>query len=712
VNQEASKRGLSFESMGKGKGVEYGFVISNESKKVYGNILSTEMQDHIYQAVTKSLYQFYDSNGSKNFVILVDTIQNHFLVMPFEILKKVMYERRSGDSVHWDFHIYRNPYILRKTKLTLSEYQDNLELIFKEFENPPMIHSGIENEILSESLSSIYLSAYPNNNLEISKKAKILGWKQHPGQLAAGDFVFVFNTDRDTIECCFELKSISNDISAIWKGESENNIIYKYRWNTELKCDGLGITTETIYNFEPFNNDKKLFSLLIRNITPRSLEGIDYTAFRSFLSNKCEIPSDRYLLLLKQQDSKWDDKQYEYHFANTVANYKLVVPGAKSIFFHYDKNKMCFLGHGQISSVVDIGEAGKTKRGTPIIRKVAKHDFTELNVSEPKSAEFEDKIRVLPKFNIQNSIRRIPKSIFDLVVNEFQSEHPYTLEELSAKSFIEPNIFEEWEELLNDKKQIIFYGPPGTGKTFVATEFSKYLISKYGGTYEIVQFHPSYSYEDFVEGIKPRIKNGILEYAAEDAIFKKFCRRATLNSLEKYILIIDEINRGNLSKIFGELVYSLEYRGEEGRSRKQISLPYTNEHFTIPENIWIIGTMNSADRSIALVDYALRRRFYFIELMPNADILDAFFTVTPSLINKYRIIQFFKDINETITKDEKLGRHFQLGHSYFMRANMDEKMIKRIWRYAVKPILEEYYFEEQDQIDKFEQLLKQTIKTE
>lgn len=116
--------------MGKGKGVEYGFTISNESKNVYGNILSTEMKQGMYQAITKSLYQFYNSNGSKNFVILVDTVQNHFIVMPFGILKKVIYERKSGDSINWDFHIIRNPYILRKNKTDLSEYQDNLDIIF------------------------------------------------------------------------------------------------------------------------------------------------------------------------------------------------------------------------------------------------------------------------------------------------------------------------------------------------------------------------------------------------------------------------------------------------------------------------------------------------------------------------------------------------------------------------------------------------------
>src|SRR5205823_437816 len=131
----------------------------------------------------------------------------------------------------------------------------------------------------------------------------------------------------------------------------------------------------------------------------------------------------------------------------------------------------------------------------------------------------------------------------------------------------------------------------------------------------------------------------------------------------KYILVIDEINRANLPKVFGELIYSLEYRDEE----KAVTLPYTQESFSIPLNLWIIGTMNSADRSIALIDYALRRRFYFVELMPDVEILERFLTKNSIKLDKEHIKNFFNFINSAISNDERLGRHFQLGHSHFMK---------------------------------------------
>ena len=228
--------------------------------------------------------------------------------------------------------------------------------------------------------------------------------------------------------------------------------------------------------------------------------------------------------------------------------------------------------------------------------------------------------------------------------------------------------------------------PQGTGKTFLAMEFSKYLISKYGGEYKIVQFHPSYGYEEFIEGIKPKLTNGQLDYQPVDGIFKTLVKSAARNPTKRFIVIIDEVNRGNLSKIFGELIFSLEYRGYSNK----VILPYTNESFTIPDNLWIIGTMNSADRSIPLVDYALRRRFYFIEFMPDVEILykcllkDRY---QPLAVSADKIKLFFANLNKTIADDEKLGRHYQLGHSYLIKERLDEAKIRTIWKYDIIPLL-------------------------
>jgi len=304
----------------------------------------------------------------------------------------------------------------------------------------------------------------------------------------------------------------------------------------------------------------------------------------------------------------------------------------------------------------------------------------------------------------------IDEGLDDTLKNQqMKTRIPVTIEDLTKTTYLPIEKLKEIEALLIEKGQIIFYGPPGTGKTFIAIHFAKYLKSKYDGDYRIVQFHPSYSYEDFVEGIKPIITNGALEYKPQDAIFKILCKQASVNSEQKYILIIDEINRGNLSKIFGELVYGIEYRGDKDG---QVTLPYTNESLVIPKNLWIIGTMNSADRSIAMVDYALRRRFYFVELMPDAQVLNSFLSKSHSIVDKDVIVQLFNQINESITNDEKLGRHYQLGHSYFMKDNIDNVILNRIWKYAVRPILEEYYFEEYEQIEKFEDFVKRISNNE
>lgn len=133
IYQEVSNRGLGFKQIDKGTGVDIGFIISNHSTEIYGNILSNVIQgENIYQAITKTLYDFYESDNARNFLVLVDTIENHFLVLPYEILKSVMYDRRSGDGVHKDFHITRHPYRLTRNKLPLSEYVDNLALLFEE----------------------------------------------------------------------------------------------------------------------------------------------------------------------------------------------------------------------------------------------------------------------------------------------------------------------------------------------------------------------------------------------------------------------------------------------------------------------------------------------------------------------------------------------------------------------------------------------------
>lgn len=273
------------------------------------------------------------------------------------------------------------------------------------------------------------------------------------------------------------------------------------------------------------------------------------------------------------------------------------------------------------------------------------------------------------------------------------------------------------ESVIGRKKQVVLYGPPGTGKTYYAEKACSELASRNifrksfnslsqdernaivgnGRTNGVVRmccFHPSYGYEDFIEGIKPRVSNQQTIFEPKDGIFKKICSDAAEHPNKKFYLIIDEINRGDISRIFGELIMLIE----NGKRGKQIILPLSNEPFSVPENVYIVGTMNTADRSIALLDVALRRRFGFIELMPDYSLLEGIeFDGLP-------LAGWLKELNaricEYIGKD---ARNLQIGHSYFLekeKAIIDQEKFKRIIKEDIIPLIEEYCYGDYTMISK------------
>lgn len=289
-----------------------------------------------------------------------------------------------------------------------------------------------------------------------------------------------------------------------------------------------------------------------------------------------------------------------------------------------------------------------------------------------------------------------------------------TIENLSEELFIDEQKLKNIQQLLEEKKQIIFYGPPGTSKTFVAKKFSRYFTQNLE-CIEIIQFHPSYSYEDFIEGIKPRLSDEgeATGFVKQPGIFKNLVDKCIKNPDNKFVLIIDEINRGNISKIFGELIYLLEYR------KDKIHLTYSpKEEFYIPENLYIIGTMNSADRSIAFVDYALRRRFYFVDFYPDEQVIKKWF-VKNGIREPHQgiVLGLMRDINSEISN--KLGKEYQVGYSYFMK-DLDNEKVRRIIDYAIIPLIEQYFFGKKESVDQIKdvcenhlgRLLPQNIQTE
>jgi 5-methylcytosine-specific restriction enzyme B len=247
------------------------------------------------------------------------------------------------------------------------------------------------------------------------------------------------------------------------------------------------------------------------------------------------------------------------------------------------------------------------------------------------------------------------------------------------------------KRLLADKPQILFYGPPGTGKTFVARTFAQ-AVTGDPSRVQLVQFHPSYAYEDFVEGFRPDPTTGGAGFALIDGPLKQIAGRAAADRDNTYVLIIDELNRGNVAKVFGELYFLLEYRDE------QVTLQYSHQTFSLSRNLWLIGTMNTADRSIALMDAALRRRFYFQGFLPGeppiAGLLDRWLSRhAPGL---RWVAEILDRVNRQIDDP-----HFAVGPSYFLRKDLTTDWVEAIWEHAVLPYLEEQYFGDEDQLDRF-----------
>jgi 5-methylcytosine-specific restriction protein B len=269
----------------------------------------------------------------------------------------------------------------------------------------------------------------------------------------------------------------------------------------------------------------------------------------------------------------------------------------------------------------------------------------------------------------------------------FDETNPfYPLEQCSAEIGIAVAQLSRWIRAIERKGQAIFYGPPGTGKTFVAEKLADHIIGGGTGFQELVQFHPSYSYEDFIQGIRPQVtKGGALTYDLVAGRFLDFCDRAK-GTDDPCVLIVDEINRANLSRVFGELMYLLEYR-------KAVIPLAGGRNFHIPRNVRIIGTMNTADRSIALVDHALRRRFAFLALRPMYEVLEKYHAETGYPVE--RLVAVLRQVNNEINDS-----HYEVGISFFLRKDLD-RQIEDVWRMEIEPYLEEYFFDQGEKVDAF-----------
>lgn len=302
--------------------------------------------------------------------------------------------------------------------------------------------------------------------------------------------------------------------------------------------------------------------------------------------------------------------------------------------------------------------------------------------------ELEQALKEIDLSKVELNAADVDDSVHDLepIVNK-----KYGKEDFLAEVYMTGSKYDRLLNVLKRKKNIILQGAPGVGKTFAAKRLAYAMMGeKDKECVDFIQFHQNYSYEDFMMGYKPTENGG---FEMQYGVFYRFCKKAENNSEKDYFFIIDEINRGNMSKIFGELLLLIEkdYRGTSSK------LAYQNLNFSVPENLYIIGMMNTADRSLAMIDYALRRRFSFFDMEPGFD-TEGFKEYQEKLASdKFNaLIECIKELNNEIADDPSLGKGFCIGHSYFCGLQADEctqELLEGIVEYDILPMLSEYWFD-------------------
>ena len=312
--------------------------------------------------------------------------------------------------------------------------------------------------------------------------------------------------------------------------------------------------------------------------------------------------------------------------------------------------------------------------------------------------------------NPQGSLFKLTRGEYDFILDMVREENPvavessidaYTKSDFLDEVYMTEKRYENLVAVLRNKKNIILQGAPGVGKTFAARRLAWSMMGeKDDSRIEFVQFHQNYSYEDFMMGYKP-VENGFeLKYG----IFYRFCQKAANQPDKEFFFIIDEINRGNMSKIFGELLMLIEkdYRGTKA------TLAYNGLSFSVPKNLYIIGMMNTADRSLAMIDYALRRRFSFFEVEPGFD-SEGFINYQNGLNNETlnELVSKVKDLNREIAADKSLGKGFCIGHSYFCGRDVcTDEWLHSIVDYDILPMLSEYWFDDANKLQRWENILQ------
>lgn len=365
-----------------------------------------------------------------------------------------------------------------------------------------------------------------------------------------------------------------------------------------------------------------------------------------------------------------------------------------------------------VKQIVALAEVSKEQNGETIEFVKTEALKNPIELSTIKTIEGLEDMQFLG--NPQGSFFCLSEAEYDQILDIIRENNAvpvakqtefYTKKDFLDEVYMDAEAYDSLVGLLRQKKNIILQGAPGVGKTFTAKRLAYSMLGqKDEDQIEMVQFHQNFSYEDFIMGYKPTEDGG---FALRPGIFYNFCKKAKSNPDKQYFFIIDEINRGNLSKIFGELLMLIEneYRG------KNIKLAYTGEDFTVPANLYMIGMMNTADRSLAMIDYALRRRFSFFEMKPGFS-TDGFKRYQQSLHDETfnKVVQAIVNLNNVIANDDSLGTGFCIGHSYFCNQEVVSKeWIRNVVNYDIAPMLNEYWFDDPQKSKTQIDIIKSTL---